>query len=112
LVPSDMQGRWRALRSSLPTFHAVYLSALNSASSIPGGASGPSFIRLNTVPLILDLFRAFHTMPRDTPPGANDRLSYFEGVQELPPGLSSRSSKASTTAARAVKRKIPGGGCC
>jgi len=108
---------------SRSTLLAAYLPAPNStsaASSASGGA--PGSVILNTVPSILDLFRALYPMTLHLEPesggdfqkgtgksGAtessakkaiqfsNDCLYLEERIQELLPALSSRSGKASTT---------------
>jgi len=105
---------------SRSTLLAAYLTAPNSASSTPGGA--PGSVIMNTVPSILDLFRALYpiTLHLELEGGggsqkgagkgtlsessakkaiqfSNDCLYLEERIRELLPALSSRSSKASTT---------------
>ena len=108
---------------SRSTLLSAYLPAPNSASSTSSTSGGtPGSVILNTVPSILDLFRALYpmTLHLELESGAdsykragknaitessakkaiqlsNDCLYLEERIQELLPASSSRSSKASTT---------------
>ena len=108
---------------SRSTLLAAYLPAPNSASSTSSASGGtPGSVILNTVPLILDLFRALYpmTLHLESENGgvpqkgagksavlegsakraiqfSNDCLYLQERIQELLPALPSGSTKASTT---------------